>query len=138
MASSFASSNDDGWLWSAKKAFIVAVVRAIFNDPNPKSMLLEQRSSLVNEHNSQPTMDVTPEIFTVPSDNNLSEIVGDAIRDMSESPSTLNDVRLAPWVEGEWVIDRPLTTGSGRESPEWGKQNNQKVTYLYLHGGQFL
>lgn len=137
-AAHITQSKNAEWLWTVKKAFVVAVVRTVFSDPTPKSMILEQRGSLASNGNSLPTMDIVPERFTVPSDNNLSEIVERAIRDTSGSSYTLTDVRLAPFVEGEWVSDKPLAPGSDRGSTVFGKQNGQNVTYLYLHGGQFL
>ena len=133
----FAQTKNDDWLWSARRSFVVSVVRAIFNDTTPKAMLAEQTSSLVMDHNSQSTMEVVTETFTVPSDNNLVQAMEKATYDLSESSFTPTQIDLAPWVKGEWVTDRLSAKDTRRESPEDVQKGGQPVTYLYLHGGQF-
>ena len=132
-------------VWDFRTALVVTIVRALFNDPLPVSMLEEQRSSIIEPEVAGP-MWISKDEFPVPDDNNVKHVVMAAVRDLGgQIDSDMAKVVTRP-VKGEWVAHRSGEEGiifdSHRLSEEQkytclAEQAHSDVVFLFLHGGQF-
>ena len=128
-----------------RTAFVVSVVRAMFNDPSPVSMLEVQRESIEDPGVHGPIWVVTDE-FPPPPESDVKDALYRAIKALGHGKDALcGDVDLRP-VSGEWV---GLRKGTGNNASEPGISDTEKyerlmqetksnITILFMHGGQFL
>ena len=128
------------------KFVVVAIIRALFNDPTPVSMLQQQQDSR-KDPGVKGKMWVVPDEFQPPEDTNVHTKVQDAIKSLGENISDDQPPTASiDSVHGEWVGYRSEV---GDQEPEpaisaaekfrnLNEEATKKTTILYLHGGQFL
>ena len=132
---------------------VVAVVRALFNDPSPVSMLREQTDSIMEKEpgkEARGSLWIAADAFPVPASTNLEEKLAqviDALGPGINARRTRHAV-LAP-VRGEWVEHRgapgsetesesELLSGSTKATYQrLAKETQRSMVILFLHGGQF-
>lgn len=130
-------------VWDFRTAVLVTIIRAIFNDPAPRSMLEEQQGSLVNGRVSE-TMWVVEDALPVPTANNLLDVVYKAIVELADGPVYVPETTLDS-VNGEWVGTRRDTSNAHTETAMTDHENFQSLiadtssdlVFIFLHGGQF-
>lgn len=130
-------------VWEFRTAVMVTIIRAIFNDPSPRSMLEEQRGSMVNA--SVPdTMWVVEDVLPVPKANDLLDVVSKAIEDLADGPVAVPETTLDP-VKGEWVgsrresqlVQNKAATASHDKFQGLVADTTSDLILVFLHGGQF-
>ncbi|KIX01301.1 uncharacterized protein Z518_09026 [Rhinocladiella mackenziei CBS 650.93] len=132
--------------WNLKTAFTVSIARAIFNDPARISMLEEQEASFTKPPITS-SMWVCKDEFPATGKNNLSQLVREAVSDLSGDNTDIPFTDVAT-VEGEWVGHRYNSTGvygniaSSRSNEErqyhqMANDTKNDIVLIYLHGGQF-
>lgn len=130
-------------VWNFRTAVLVAIIRAIFNDPTPRSMLEEQQGSLV--YGPAPdTMWVVADALSVPTDNNLLDVVSKAIVELANGPVDVPETTLDT-VKGEWIGSRRGTANVHNKPATADHEKFQRLiadtssdlVFIFLHGGQF-
>lgn len=116
--------------WDFRTALVIAIVRAVFNDPTPTSMLEQQVASFApDEILPHAKMRVVKDRFMALRENNLAELMSDAVNELAGSAAgSLPKIEMETVaVPGEWVTDAVSPSNPVSEP----------LTYIYLHGGQF-
>jgi hypothetical protein len=128
-----------------KTVLVVTIMRTLFNDPNPVSMLEQQRKSITHPEVRGPIWVVEDE-FPIPPQSDVKTALFQAIKALGPSTGIKDDqVEMLP-VSGEWVGHRE---GVGKNEPDlplakarkfeyFMRDTKRKITVLFLHGGQFL
>lgn len=130
-------------VWEFRTAVMVTIIRAIFNDPSPRSMLEEQRGSMVTAPVPDTTW-VVEDVLPVPRANNLMEVVSKAITHLADGPVVIPETTLDP-VVGEWVGSRresqvvhdKTATESHDKFRGFIADTSSDLVFVFLHGGQF-
>lgn len=136
--------SDTSSVWGFRTAVLVTILRAIFNDPTPKSMLEEQRQSFVVNAPTPDTLWVVEDILPAPKENNLLEVVSEVVKELATDAVALPQTTVVP-VSGEWIGSR-REPGHGFGRTETNKEQNLRnlkadttsdFVFIFLHGGQF-
>lgn len=141
----FGISDDSRPLREFRTVFTVAIVKAIFNDPTPVSMLEQQQASLV-EVPPESSMWISQDTLSVPLNHNLSEVLRKSAVALANQKAEIPEASAEP-VDGEWVghrnkshedrQDEQVFLSNEQAYARLAKDTNQEVVMIYLHGGQF-
>lgn len=110
---------------------MVAIIRTVTADPTPVSMEEMQRRSITFEEVDE-SIKVEPVTFHLPSENNIAEAVRDAIIGLGDCAVQHVSQTVAQDVRAECLMDTRMV--GDREDGSAG----DGMSYIYLHGGQFL
>lgn len=124
---------------------VVAIVRAIFNDPTPISMLDQQEES-VQDPGLPGSFWVVPDEFAVSAENTVVKRLQEAIiATGNASKVDFERLKCLP-VRGEWIGHQQGTDETPTLDPTLSAKArfqrlmaevNRNITVLFLHGGQF-
>jgi hypothetical protein len=119
---------------------VISIVRSIFNDPAPVSMLKAQISS-ITEPTVKGPMWISKDELRVPGENNLRDVVLAAVKELGTATEERLGAVVRP-VKGECFGHAK----NGEPEPDLSEEvkyqhlvddTRSRVTFIFLHGGQF-
>lgn len=140
-------------VWDLRTTLFLTLVKAA-RFGSPGRLIDAQQSSIRADGNgiSSSSLHVVEDHFPLPKDNNVKEVVYQAIEDLSSGGETFADVEVNP-VGGEWVGHRNIATSKAEEASSASqsvvsrcpndeysalvRDTQNGITILYFHGGQF-